>query len=59
MKFKKLFSYVRLARLNKPIGIFLLLWPTLIALWIAGSGSPDPVVVGIFGLGVVVMRSAG
>jgi 4-hydroxybenzoate polyprenyltransferase len=59
MRLKKLFSYVRLARLNKPIGIFLLLWPTLIALWIAGNGSPDLVLVGIFVLGVVVMRSAG
>lgn len=46
-------------RLDKPIGIFLLLWPTLIALWIAGQGKPDLYIVSIFVLGVVVMRSAG
>lgn len=52
-------AYVRLMRLDKPIGILLLLWPTLWALWIAGQGQPDPVVVVIFILGVVLMRSAG
>lgn len=46
-------------RLNKPIGIFLLLWPTLWALWIAGEGDPDPLVLAIFVSGVVLMRSAG
>ena len=56
---QKLFSYLRLARFHKPVGIFLLLWPTLIALWIAGQGHPKPWLVGIFILGVVVMRSAG
>jgi len=59
MKFKKLPHYIRLARLNKPVGIFLLLWPTLIALWIAGQGRPNPLLVGVFILGVIVMRSAG
>nr|WP_286294153.1 4-hydroxybenzoate octaprenyltransferase [Methylomarinovum sp. IN45] len=46
-------------RLHRPIGIFLLLWPALWALWIAGNGRPDPVIVAVFILGVVLMRSAG
>jgi 4-hydroxybenzoate polyprenyltransferase len=52
-------QYARLMRLDKPVGIFLLLWPTLSALWIAGLGRPDPGVVVVFVLGVVLMRSAG
>ena len=51
--------YVRLVRLDKPIGILLLLWPTLIALWIASSGRPAPAIVAIFALGTALMRSAG
>jgi len=51
--------YVRLMRLDKPIGNFLLLWPTLWALWLAGQGSPGPWIVLIFVLGVIVMRAAG
>ncbi len=51
--------YARLMRLDKPIGILLLLWPTLWALWIAGAGHPRPWVVAVFVLGVVLMRSAG
>ncbi len=51
--------YARLMRLDKPIGIFLLLWPTLWALWIAGEGRPRPWVVAVFVAGVVLMRSAG
>jgi 4-hydroxybenzoate polyprenyltransferase len=50
---------VRLTRLDRPIGIWLLLWPTLWALWVAGNGHPDPKVLTVFVLGVVVMRSAG
>jgi 4-hydroxybenzoate polyprenyltransferase len=46
-------------RLDKPIGIWLLLWPELWALWIAGEGRPDPRILIIFVLGTVVMRSAG
>ena len=46
-------------RLDKPIGIFLLLWPTLWALWAAAEGVPDLPVLGVFVLGVVLMRSAG
>lgn len=55
----QLLIYVRLMRLDKPIGIWLLLWPTLWALWIAGEGHPDPGVFVVFVVGVVVMRSAG
>ncbi len=51
--------YVRLMRLDKPIGIWLLLWPTLWALWIAGAGRPDPAVFAVFVAGTVVLRSAG
>ena len=52
-------AYIQLMRLDRPIGILLLLWPTLSALWIAAEGWPDPLVLVIFILGVVVMRSAG
>jgi 4-hydroxybenzoate polyprenyltransferase len=48
-----------LMRLDRPIGIFLLLWPTLWALLVAGEGRPDPLVLMVFILGVVLMRSAG
>ncbi len=56
---ERLYQYYLLTRLNKPIGIFLLLWPTLWALWIAGEGKPDLLVLFIFVTGVVLMRSAG
>ena len=56
---KKLDAYERLMRLDKPIGILLLLWPTLWALLIAGQGKPDWIVVLIFVTGAVLMRSAG
>jgi 4-hydroxybenzoate polyprenyltransferase len=46
-------------RLNSPIGIWLLLWPTLWALWIASNGRPSPSVFVVFVLGTVVLRSAG
>lgn len=55
----KLLQYARLMRLDKPIGIYLLLWPTLWALWIAGEGRPNLMVLLVFGSGVVLMRSAG
>jgi len=51
--------YIRLIRLDKPIGILLLLWPTLIALWLASEGQPGWRIVLIFTLGTVLMRSAG
>jgi len=46
-------------RLDKPVGIWLLLWPELWALWIAGAGRPQPRILIIFLVGTVVMRSAG
>lgn len=51
--------YARLTRLDKPIGILLLLWPTLWALWLASGGRPPLLLVAIFVLGTVLMRSAG
>lgn len=56
---QRLYQYYLLTRLHKPIGILLLLWPTLWALWIAASGVPDLRVLTVFVLGVVLMRSAG
>ena len=55
----KLDDYERLMRLDKPIGILLLLWPTLWGLWLAGDGRPDAIVLWIFVLGTALMRSAG
>jgi len=55
----KLNAYWRLMRADKPIGIYLLLWPCVWALWIASSGLPDLHLLTVFVLGVVVMRSAG
>ncbi len=51
--------YERLMRLDKPIGILLLLWPTLWGLWLSSNGRPDWMVAWIFILGTVLMRSAG
>lgn len=55
----RLSAYYRLARMDKPIGTLLLLWPTLWGLWIAGKGQPDRQLVVIFCLGTFLMRSAG
>ena len=55
----KLDLYIQLVRLDKPVGILLLLWPTLIALWLAAKGIPDPSVLFVFVMGVILMRSAG
>lgn len=55
----KLKLYAELVRLNRPIGIYLLLWPTLWALWFASNGFPSIKLLIIFSLGVVFMRSAG
>lgn len=51
--------YLHLVRLDKPIGILLLLWPTLAALWFASDGKPDWQLVAIFCIGTALMRSAG
>lgn len=56
---ERLGHYWRLIRADRPIGIYLLLWPALWALWIAGEGRPDAWVVLIFVLGTALMRSAG
>jgi len=55
----RLGEYALLMRLDRPIGTFLLLWPTLWALWLAGQGQPNQHVTVVFLLGVFVMRSAG
>ncbi len=55
----KLALYFKLIRADKPIGILLLLWPTLIALWLASNGRPDWRLVVIFTVGTALMRSAG
>jgi 4-hydroxybenzoate polyprenyltransferase len=52
-------DYLRLMRFDRPVGTWLLLWPALWALWIAGAGRPRPQVLVVFVLGVVVMRAAG
>ena len=56
---ERLDLYEKLMRLDKPIGILLLLWPTLWALWLSSLGRPDWIVVWVFILGTVLMRSAG
>ena len=50
---------IELTRLNRPIGIYLLLWPTISALYIAAEGLPSSSLLLIFLLGTIVMRSAG
>lgn len=57
--FSRLREYARLMRIDRPIGIWLLLWPVLWALWIAASGRPDERLFVIFVVGTFVMRSAG
>jgi len=56
---RRIEEYALLARLDRPIGTWLLMWPALWALWISGSGKPHPEVLIIFLLGVFVMRAAG
>jgi len=56
---KKFYAYLRLMRMDRPIGAFLLLWPTMWALWLAGEGQPDPDIVIIFVTGTFLMRAAG
>ena len=56
---ERLNLYERLMRLDKPIGILLLAWPTLWALWISSAGRPNWIILWIFMLGTVLMRSAG
>lgn len=56
---RRIEEYARLGRFDRPIGTWLLLWPALWALWIAGKGAPNQRVLIVFVLGVVVMRAAG
>ena len=60
---QKLFSsanhYINIMRLDRPIGIYLLLWPTLWSLWLTAGGLPPLKLLSVFVVGVVVMRSAG
>ena len=52
-------DFIQLTRIDKPIGIYLLFWPTLWAVWIAGKGAPSLSTVLIFVIGVFLMRAAG
>jgi 4-hydroxybenzoate polyprenyltransferase len=54
-----LHHYLQLTRINRPIGIYLVLWPTLWSLWLAAKGAPDIKNLVIFILGCILMRSAG
>ncbi len=56
---RRITEYARLMRLDRPVGTWLLLWPALWALWVAGAGRPEPQVLIVFVLGVFVMRAAG
>ncbi len=56
---QKLDAYLKLTRFDKPVGIYLLLWPTLWALWLAANGQPQTQVLIVFVLGVILMRAAG
>lgn len=57
--FEQLVYYLMLMRMHQPIGIWLLLWPTLWALWIASDGQPDEEIFIVMVLGTVLMRAAG
>jgi 4-hydroxybenzoate polyprenyltransferase len=52
-------AYLALARIDRPVGTLLLLWPTLAALWAASNAVPAPLLIGVFALGTFFMRSAG
>ncbi len=57
--YQRLGLYARLTRLDRPVGWVLLLWPTLLALWLAADGVPKALNLAVFVAGVVLMRSAG
>ena len=57
--FSSAYHYINITRLDRPIGIYLLLWPTLWSLWLTAGGWPAPKLLLVFIVGVVVMRSAG
>lgn len=56
---KALNAYISLTRLNRPVGIYLVLWPALWALWLASAGPPNVYLLSVFTLGAILMRSAG
>ena len=56
---QKLPQFIQLTRINRPIGIFLLFWPTITSLWIASEGMPEFLLLIVFSLGTILMRSAG
>ena len=56
---QKLPQFIHLTRINRPIGIFLLFWPTITSLWIASEGMPEFLLLIVFSLGTILMRSAG
>jgi 4-hydroxybenzoate polyprenyltransferase len=58
-RYPAVWPWIRLMRVDRPVGTMLLMWPTLWAVWIAGSGTPSLKVVVVFILGVIVMRAAG
>ena len=58
-RYPRLWPYLQLMRMDRPIGTLLLLWPTFWAVWIAGDGTPSLTVIAVFFLGVVIMRAAG
>jgi 4-hydroxybenzoate polyprenyltransferase len=58
-RLKPLLPFLKLMRFHQPIGIFLLLWPALWALWIAANGTPPLLILGVFLTGVILMRAAG
>jgi 4-hydroxybenzoate polyprenyltransferase len=57
--YEQLGPWLRLMRLDRPVGTLLLLWPTLAALWMAAEGTPSVALVVVFALGTLLMRSAG
>lgn len=58
-RYPKVWPWLQLMRLDRPVGTLLLLWPTLWAVWVAGDGSPSLRTFIVFTLGVIVMRAAG
>lgn len=55
----KIQAYINLTRINRPVGIYLVLWPALWGLWLASEGVPSLHLLVVFTLGAVLMRSAG
>lgn len=56
---RRLREWAYLTRMHRPVGIWLLLWPTLWAIWVAADGRPDPIIFTVFVFGTITMRAAG